>query len=279
MPRGGLVLHPAQHLPHRDRDRHDRPALRRVRPGDRRAIRGAGGDRRRRRAEGRVRHRGRRTVRAARRRAGAVPDDDTGRPHAGVFVRLHLGDHRPAEGHPPAATGRRPLAGGERRRHLRPRLRLRALRRAAPRVDRHVPRRQPCLLGRRAQRGARARDHAPLRRRGGPAPRRGASGVLGVHGADPVPSAVAAAGGGAGTRRRLEPACGRAFGGAVPARGEAPDDGVVGPGDLGDLRRHGGSGDDRQAAPVVGEARHRRTRDPGHPPGHPRRRRSRAGAG
>ena len=72
--------------------------------------------------------------------------------------------------------------------------------------------------------------------------------------------------GGAGTRYDVSSLqVGRPFGGAVPARGEAPDDGVVGPGDLGDLRRHGGCGDDRQAAPVVGEAGHRRTGGPRHP--------------
>ena len=71
---------------------------------------------------------------------------------------------------------------------------------------------------------------------------------------------------------------GRPFGGAVPARGEAPDDGVVGPRDLGDVRRDGGRGDDRQAPPVAREAGHRRAGDQGRPARHPRRRRQRARA-
>ena len=51
---------------------------------------------------------------------------------------------------------------------------------------------------------------------------------------------------------------------------------MVGAGDLGDLRRHGGRGHDRQAAPLAREARHRRSRRARCRALHPRRRRRRA---
>ena len=56
-----------------------------------------------------------------------------------------------------------------------------------------------------------------------------------------------------GSLRRLEPAGRRPLGRPLPARGQEADDGVVGPGDLGDLWRHGGRGHHRQAIPVAGE--------------------------
>ena len=63
-----------------------------------------------------------------------------------------------------------------------------------------------------------------------------------------------------------------------PRRGQGADDGVVGPGHLGDLRRHGGRGDDRQAAPLAREAGDRRSVDSRRAAVDPRRRRQR-GAG
>ena len=96
-----------------------------------------------RQAEGRVRHRSRRAVRAAPDALVAVPDHDTGRAHAGVVLRLYVGDHRPSRrasaGRDPTPTraqvandaatfGRAfdfvPLGG------------------PSPRVDRHAPRRR-----------------------------------------------------------------------------------------------------------------------------------------
>ena len=100
-----------------------------------------------------------------------------------------------------------------------------------------------------------------------------------LHGADAVPPLPATPRRRAGQVRHVEPPRRRALGGAVPAAGEGGDARLVGPGDLGDLRRDGGSGHDRQAAPLAGEARHGRPGDPRRAPVGARRRRPRARPG
>ena len=172
--------------------------------------------------------------------------------------RLLLRHDRQAQGRVAgAAQGR---SGGARRHDevVRPRLPVPALRRRAPRLRRHAPRRLPGLLPRRAARRAGPRHPRAVRRRGAARGDRAPPGHDHVHGADAVRPPPPPARGGAGQVRRVEPAGRRARGGAVPARGEAADVRLVGPGDLGDLRRHRGRGHDRQAPPVAGEARHGR---------------------
>ena len=99
-----------------------------------------------------------------------------------------------------------------------------------------------------------------------------------LHGAHPVRPDAPPARRGEEEVRPLEPAGRRALGRPVPARGQAADDGVVGPGDLGDLRRHGGCGHHRQALPLDGEAGHRGSLRGRHVGEDPRRGRERAPA-
>ena len=152
------------------------------------------------------------------------------------------------------------LANAER--GLRPCLRLPSVRRSDARQHRHVSRWIAQLLHGRSQRRPRARDHGPLRTRAHSATHRAVPRPHRLHGADAVPPSPAAAARGARAVRPLEPALRRPLRRTVPGRGQGADDGVVGPGDLGDLRRHGGRGHDRQAASLAREARDRRPIDP-----------------
>ena len=195
-------------------------------------------------------------------------------------VRLHVGHHRQA---------RRGSAGRSRRAmpdllandnaRLRPSVRLPSVRRSDARLHRHVPRRIAQLLHGRAQRRPRARDHGPVSN-----PSARCSSSSSTASAPPTwcrrSSTVCCS-----CRPRCASGTTHSSLHAVvhsaapcPRRGQGADDGVVGPGDLGDLRRHGGRGHDRQAAPLAREARHRRPIDPRRPADHPRRRRQR-GAG
>ena len=85
---------------------------------------------------------------------------------------------------------------------------------------------------------------------------RGPQGHDHLHGPHAVRAAAQAPRRGASPLRRLEPEGRGALGRPVPGRGEAGDDGLVGPRHLGDLRRHGGRSHDRQAPSLAGQAGH-----------------------
>ena len=213
------ALHPAQHPPHRARAGRDHPALRAqvLVIGERFAALLATVD------VGMLRPRspsGPSTVRAARGRAGAVP-----RRRHPPSARRGCSCTRPA---PPASRRASvgPIPEGDPgqiandSRHVRPGVRLPALRRPDAGVDRHVPRRLAQLLhGRAAQRRPRARDHGPLRPRS-------ALRLIEQYRVRTAtwcrPSSIGCCSCRRGARavRRLEPARRRPLRRAVPARGE-----------------------------------------------------------
>ena len=184
-------------------------------------------------------------------------------------------------------ASRRPSSGPGRRRStpprpsrttasLRPGLPVPALHRRAPGVGGHAPRRLPVLLHRGAERGQGLAILGKFDPEGALGGSSSAPGHDGLHGADPVRPAPPPAPGAEGPLdvSSLEVVVHSAA--PCPLEVKQADDGLVGPRHLGDLRRHGGRGHDRQALPLAGEAGHGGAVGGRHDGEDPRRRRERA---
>ena len=188
------------------------------------------------------------------------------RPAPRPRLPLLLRHHRPAQG-----RARGP-AGGADRRGARPLhagvlLPLRLRRRLGLPVPRPaLPRGAAALLRRGQLRGRHGDPHGPLRPRGGPAAHRGVPGHALAVGAHDVRADAQAARRHAREVRPVEPHPRHPRRGPVPARGQAPDDRVVGAGDPRVLLGHRGHGHHLYQLPP---RRRRPSSTPTIPPGRP----------